>query len=289
MSCQHFIWAMEEGRIRKLAPSDRLVLLAMADHANSIGLCWPSLPTLADYTGLSPRTCHTAVHRLEAVGLVSIELRGRVSHYTLLMPSTDAKPLQPLQGSKSHNGSEHCQPLQPLPDKHYQPLQRVLGSEARPLQPLQPHPCKSPPSTLATIASKPTKYNLPRNLERAYAREEAVRINSPFEGSKQGPPPPRDHEPTPAEVAAARRAEAETIRALPPALGAVFASLGHSMRHIAKPDGVVSPLDRHEQADLLRPRIKPSYAPPAYLAAARADLAARAAANQARATADSTA
>jgi hypothetical protein len=54
-------------------PSDKFVLLALADHANDDGVCYPSMHRLAERTGFALRTVRTAVRRLCEDGLLSVE------------------------------------------------------------------------------------------------------------------------------------------------------------------------------------------------------------------------
>lgn len=202
---------MDEGRAKKLAPSDRLVLLVLADRANGARFCWPSLPRIAGDTGLSARTVHTAVHRLAGAGLIRMELKGRLTHYHILRPADGEEPLQPLQGSNSHNAT-------------------------RPLQPLQPESCKSRVQTLATIASKPTKKE-PLREPRARGRAQGEGFNSHLgkEGSKQAAAAERP--PTPAEIEASRKRREADLAAMPPEVAAVLRRLGSAVRHVEHAPG----------------------------------------------------
>lgn len=54
-----------------LTPSEKLVLLVLADSANNeTHQCWPSQKKLAEYTGLSKRTIWAAVDSLTKKGLI---------------------------------------------------------------------------------------------------------------------------------------------------------------------------------------------------------------------------
>ncbi len=52
---------------------DLLVLLALADHANERGMCWPSIPTLAEKSRLSERQVYEIIGRLERKKLIDID------------------------------------------------------------------------------------------------------------------------------------------------------------------------------------------------------------------------
>lgn len=64
-------------KTRGLVPSDKLLLLALANYADDKMKCWPSHRTLADDTGLSQRTILTAFKRLEDAGLLTRAERKR--------------------------------------------------------------------------------------------------------------------------------------------------------------------------------------------------------------------
>src|SRR5712692_11471537 len=67
----------------RIPPTEKLVLLAMADHAREDGTsCYPSINRLAKKTSLSKRGTQKVVHRLVAVGLVKDT--GKISrHHTI--------------------------------------------------------------------------------------------------------------------------------------------------------------------------------------------------------------
>jgi hypothetical protein len=55
-------------------PSEKLVLLALANYADSTGLCWPKVKTLCVDTSLSERTVRTALRRLDG-DFIGVEKR----------------------------------------------------------------------------------------------------------------------------------------------------------------------------------------------------------------------
>lgn len=59
----------------ELEPTMKLLLLALADYADSSGTCWPSYPTLAGRVGVSERQVRRLVLRAESCGYLS-RLRG---------------------------------------------------------------------------------------------------------------------------------------------------------------------------------------------------------------------
>ena len=65
------VWAA-----RGLGPSEKLVLLALADHADDQGVCWPGMQGIAEKCGISRRTVIRVVQSLAKKGLVSVFARG---------------------------------------------------------------------------------------------------------------------------------------------------------------------------------------------------------------------
>ena len=56
----------------RLQPTIKLVLLAMCDWASDAGICFPSIPTVAYKTSISPRHCQRIMAVLIADGLISV-------------------------------------------------------------------------------------------------------------------------------------------------------------------------------------------------------------------------
>jgi DNA-binding transcriptional ArsR family regulator len=104
MSWRATSWAAEQITG---SPITKLVLLKLADNANDEGVCWPSVPLIADHTEFSIRTVQEHLHRLEAMGLVRIERRqaaglnlANVYHLALAPPAIRRKASEkPGKGS----------------------------------------------------------------------------------------------------------------------------------------------------------------------------------------------
>lgn len=87
MSIEMLNWAFH---LQMESPTDKLVLIALADHANHDGASWPSIARLCLFTALSERTVRTALRRLEADGLLqTVTENGRTNRYKLT-PATTA-------------------------------------------------------------------------------------------------------------------------------------------------------------------------------------------------------
>jgi DNA-binding transcriptional MocR family regulator len=71
-------------------PSDKLVLVYLADRANVNSKAWPHLPTIARQTGLHRRTIMRALERLEAHGHMTVERKAGCSNRYTVHPTKDA-------------------------------------------------------------------------------------------------------------------------------------------------------------------------------------------------------
>jgi len=83
---------------RGLTLALRCILLALAEHADEEGRCWPSLTRLAALTEADRRTVTRGLAELEARGLLARERRpGKGTIYTLAIgrPSTAVLPAEP--------------------------------------------------------------------------------------------------------------------------------------------------------------------------------------------------
>lgn len=77
-------WAFEQNIA---IPSAKLVLLSLADHANTTGYCWPSIARLSKRTGLSRATIFRSIETLTGLGLIAQSYtQGKVNKYTLTLP-----------------------------------------------------------------------------------------------------------------------------------------------------------------------------------------------------------
>lgn len=93
MSIEALNWAWQQP-VAKAAT--KLVLLALADHANPDGECWPSMKRIAERSDISPRHVSRAINELVDLGLVEKANRRRHAgqyrgwDYRLLVQETPA-------------------------------------------------------------------------------------------------------------------------------------------------------------------------------------------------------
>jgi len=72
IKCMTAVWEIEGV----LTASQKLVLLCLADHANDDGVCWPSMPRLAQRSDMKLRNTQRVVHSLIEKGYVEVLEEG---------------------------------------------------------------------------------------------------------------------------------------------------------------------------------------------------------------------
>lgn len=111
MSIEALNWAWEQPCPN---PTSKLVLMALADHANSDGECWPAMKRIAELTGVSPRQVSTHITDLERLGFISKgdrrrwqgQLRGWEYRINLRKPATSGSELPVASGSTASPPAE---------------------------------------------------------------------------------------------------------------------------------------------------------------------------------------
>jgi len=106
-------------------PTGKLVLLALADHANENGESYPSMKRLEQRTGLTRRSIQQTLRKLEEKGLVNtLEQRksGRqvVSRYRLLRKSeSSAVGANVVQGGGERHSPPGANVVRPSKENHH--------------------------------------------------------------------------------------------------------------------------------------------------------------------------
>lgn len=92
----------------KLPPTQKAVLISLADNANDAGACWPSIPTICMRTCLGRTAVMDAIRGLEAIGyLVADRSNGRHTRYTVTVaqrPLIEPKPVRQADRSSRRTG-----------------------------------------------------------------------------------------------------------------------------------------------------------------------------------------
>lgn len=74
-----------------LGPTERLIMLALADHADDEGRCYPSIARLCRRTGLTERAVQSNIRKLQDAGYVAVQLgAGRSGSNLYLVRATPA-------------------------------------------------------------------------------------------------------------------------------------------------------------------------------------------------------
>lgn len=88
-------------------PTTKLILLALAEHADSNGRCWPSIGRLAALTGLHRATVIRVLGRLETDGVIErTRSTGRSTRYKLLLVAQSDQS-QSATGSTERPNQSH--------------------------------------------------------------------------------------------------------------------------------------------------------------------------------------
>ncbi len=81
---------------KSLKPTERLIMLALADHADDEGRCYPSINRLCQRTGLKERAVQTNIRKLEEQGYLRIHegagRNGSNLYFVHPTPAADAPP-----------------------------------------------------------------------------------------------------------------------------------------------------------------------------------------------------
>ena len=127
MSLDALKWAWEQDCPNATA---KLVLMALADHANSDGECWPSMKRVAKLTGISSRQVSTHIVTLESLGYVTKgnrrrhegQLRGWEYRVNLHGEATSGSTLPVASGSPAHLPAEVGFRSEPSENRKEEPL-----------------------------------------------------------------------------------------------------------------------------------------------------------------------
>jgi len=128
MSVPAFAWAIEMGRVHRLCPDDRCLLMVLANMADKHLECFPLQSTLMADTGLPKRTLIRSTRRLEVAGLVRTEPRGRSLTYHIQRPTNGAT----VAPDRSGNGAALA-PDNPLKGATQAPVMPTNGATQAPV------------------------------------------------------------------------------------------------------------------------------------------------------------
>ena len=99
---------------KTLGPTERLIMLALADHSDDAGRCYPSNARLCERTGLSERAVRTNIRALEAAGyltvLVGLGQGGANVYHVHPDGGQQMPPAANAPGSKCRTGGQQVPP-----------------------------------------------------------------------------------------------------------------------------------------------------------------------------------
>ena len=180
-------------------PTDKLVLLALADCANDEGLAWPSIATLARKTGCSERTVQRSLRAAEVAGLVRRkEVIGKGCKY-IITPRHSVTPdkVSPVTNASITPDTVSPHPRHSVTQTVNEPLENRQAICEVPSQASSPDDEKLKPehivehwnTTAARLGKQPVRVLNPsrRNLLRArirqYPIDDFMQVFANIEGS----------------------------------------------------------------------------------------------------------
>ena len=127
-----------------MTTAEKMVLLVLADHARTDGICWPSMATIAERASMTERGVRAIVRRLESTGAIRLEEgggRGKSNRYRVLIEA-----LNPAPASEFNEETRNEKPGMtfPLNDPNPEPPSPFMA-ETRNLTALNPEPCAGEP------------------------------------------------------------------------------------------------------------------------------------------------
>lgn len=188
MSVPAFAWAMQRGRQLNLPTAERMLLIAIADRANGTRACYAGQECLAEDTGLASRWVRVIARKLEQLGLIRMERRGKAIHYHVLRPvvaeaSSGERPQTPEPSS--------AKTPEPSSGKHRKsvPVRRANTGTQR-------QKYRKPVPVIPEPSSDKPESNQEREPEEARARAAAAASSPPLPGGRvaaaSSPEPPDD-------------------------------------------------------------------------------------------------
>lgn len=127
-----------------LSPTERLIMLALADHADDSGRCYPSILRLCQRTGLSERAVQTNIRKLSGQGYIKIIPGGGKGNSNLYFISANPAADAPFDAPKPRS---RCTPQEMHPAADAPQTPHLLRS----------NPAADAPEPSGTISKPPSK------------------------------------------------------------------------------------------------------------------------------------
>ena len=138
-----------------MGPTHRLIMLALADHADDAGRCYPSLARLARRTGLTDRAIRTNLRQLEYAGQIRVEKQAGPKGCNVYFLTPQEAPTPEPRSPRNHVPPEYDdqdpgttfphtpEPRSPEPSYNHQ--ETSLFGEASPAKTKRRKPSKQMP------------------------------------------------------------------------------------------------------------------------------------------------
>jgi len=153
----------------QMPPTQKAVLISLADNANDQGHCWPSIPTISERTCFSERAVHRAIRWLEEHGLVTADRsNGRHTRYVITpesfsAPESAAEPPHlrhpRISGTTADAAVQPPQMRQEPPQMRQEPLPEVRSNR------------KEPSRTTKKATTRPKKLTFDQWMESLHGSE----------------------------------------------------------------------------------------------------------------------
>lgn len=105
-----WVWTHKFG-----SPTAKLVMMAVAKHADEKGVCWPKVRTLAEFCGISARTVQRQLKEFEQAGLITIQKKYRADGGQTANVYCIALPVVKGVGATDKAVTGGCHPRHPCP------------------------------------------------------------------------------------------------------------------------------------------------------------------------------
>lgn len=131
-----------------LGPTERLIMLSLADHADDAGRCYPSIARLRQRTGLSERAVQSNIRSLQAAGYITIiPGAGQGGSNVYIVRPTPAADAPPQQMHPRRKCTTPPQEVRQTPAADAPKPSRTI------IEPSEDIPARDPASILCDVAS----------------------------------------------------------------------------------------------------------------------------------------
>lgn len=132
---------------QSLGPTERLIMLALADHADDDGRCYPSIERLCQRTGLSERAVQSNIRKLTKGGYVRVNRGGGKGNANLYFISANPAGNAPYEAQNPARSAPYQTPQEMHP----------AGDAPQTPQQVRPNPAGDAPEPSGTVIGTVTE------------------------------------------------------------------------------------------------------------------------------------